>query len=86
MSFPTEAKIQQHVRKEHLDASGKASLEALRCHLCLFEAGSPMQLQIHLIEHTFAGCAALSCYICQSLFTTPVGLQVIGRYTYLSQI
>ncbi|XP_067207737.1 zinc finger protein 423 homolog isoform X2 [Linepithema humile] len=75
MSFPTEAKIQQHVRKEHLDASGKASLEALRCHLCLFEAGSPMQLQIHLIEHTFAGCAALSCYICQSLFTTPVGLQ-----------
>ncbi|KYM77035.1 hypothetical protein ALC53_12571 [Atta colombica] len=75
MSFSTEAKIQQHVRKKHLEASGKASLEALRCHLCLFEAASPMQLQIHLIEHTFVGCAALSCYICQSLFTTPIGLQ-----------
>ncbi|XP_036148170.1 zinc finger protein 423 homolog isoform X2 [Monomorium pharaonis] len=75
VSFSTEAKIQQHVRKEHLEVSGKASSEALRCHLCLFEAASPMQLQIHLIEHTFAGCAALSCYICQSLFTTPIGLQ-----------
>ncbi|XP_043258292.1 zinc finger protein 423 homolog [Colletes gigas] len=75
MSFPTEAKIQQHVRKEHLEASGRASIEALRCHLCLFEAGSPLQLQSHLIEHTFAGCAALSCYICQSLFTAPIGLQ-----------
>ncbi|CAK9817396.1 Zinc finger protein 423 [Anthophora quadrimaculata] len=75
MSFPTEAKIQQHVRKEHLEASGKASIEALRCHLCLFEASSPLQLQSHLIEHTFAGCAALSCYICQSLFTAPIGLQ-----------
>ncbi|KAL0123208.1 hypothetical protein PUN28_007660 [Cardiocondyla obscurior] len=75
VSFPTEAKIQQHVRKKHLETSGRGSLEALRCHLCLFEAASPMQLQIHLIEHTFAGCAALSCYICQSLFTTPIGLQ-----------
>ncbi|XP_020295105.1 zinc finger protein 423 homolog isoform X2 [Pseudomyrmex gracilis] len=75
MSFPSEALIQQHVRKEHLETSGKPTLEALRCHLCLFEAANPMQLQIHLIEHTFAGCAALSCYICQSLFTTPVGLQ-----------
>ncbi|KAG5322713.1 ZN423 protein, partial [Pseudoatta argentina] len=75
VSFSTEANIQQHVRKKHLETSRKASLEALRCHLCLFEAASPMQLQIHLIEHTFAGCAALSCYICQSLFTTPIGLQ-----------
>ncbi|XP_011263863.1 zinc finger protein 423 isoform X3 [Camponotus floridanus] len=75
VSFPTEAKIQQHVRKEHLETSRRASLEALRCHLCSFEATSPMQLQIHLIEHTFVGCAALSCYICQSLFTTPIGLQ-----------
>lgn len=76
MVFPTEAKIQQHVRKEHLDSTGKNYFEALRCHLCLFEAHSPLQLQAHLIEHTFAGCAALSCYICQSLFTAPVGLQV----------
>ncbi|XP_072760545.1 uncharacterized protein L isoform X2 [Anoplolepis gracilipes] len=75
VSFPTEAKIQQHVRKEHLEVSRRASLEALRCHLCSFEAASPMQLQIHLIEHTFVGCAALSCYLCQSLFTTPIGLQ-----------
>ncbi|XP_017884834.1 zinc finger protein 423 homolog isoform X2 [Ceratina calcarata] len=75
ISFPTEAKIQQHVRKEHLEGSGNAVIEALRCHLCLFEASSPLQLQSHLIEHTFAGCAALSCYICQSLFTAPIGLQ-----------
>ncbi|XP_076391197.1 zinc finger protein Lobe isoform X4 [Megachile rotundata] len=75
MSFSTEAKIQQHVRKDHLESSGKTSVDALRCHLCLFEASSPLQLQSHLIEHTFAGCAALSCYICQSLFTAPIGLQ-----------
>ncbi|XP_016916698.1 zinc finger protein 423 homolog isoform X2 [Apis cerana] len=75
MSFATEAKIQQHIKKEHLEVSGKTSMEALRCHLCLFEANSPLQLQSHLIEHTFAGCAALSCYICQSLFTAPIGLQ-----------
>nr|XP_033335977.1 zinc finger protein 423 homolog [Megalopta genalis]XP_033335978.1 zinc finger protein 423 homolog [Megalopta genalis] len=75
MSFPSEAKIQQHVRKEHLEATGKTSIDALRCHLCLYEASSPLQLQSHLIEHTFAGCAALSCYICQSLFTAPIGLQ-----------
>ncbi|XP_043598343.1 zinc finger protein 423 homolog isoform X2 [Bombus pyrosoma] len=75
MSLPTEAKIQQHVKKEQLEMSGKTSIEALRCHLCLFEASSPLQLQSHLIEHTFAGCAALSCYICQSLFTAPIGLQ-----------
>ncbi|KAK9302288.1 hypothetical protein QLX08_005713 [Tetragonisca angustula] len=75
MSFPTEAKIQQHVRKEHLETSGRTSIETLRCHLCLFEASSPLELQSHLIEHTFAGCAALSCYICQSLFTAPTGLQ-----------
>lgn len=77
MSFPSEAKIQQHVRKEHLEATGKSSIDALRCHLCLYEASSPLQLQSHLIEHTFAGCAALSCYICQSLFTAPIGLQVL---------
>ncbi|XP_051170753.1 zinc finger protein 423 homolog isoform X2 [Leptopilina boulardi] len=75
VSFPTEAKIQEHVKKEHLESSGKESLEALRCHLCLFDANSPLQLQSHLIEHTFAGCTALSCYICQSLFTAPIGLQ-----------
>lgn len=77
MSFATEAKIQQHIKKEHLEVSEKTSMEALRCHLCLFEANSPLQLQSHLIEHTFAGCAALSCYICQSLFTAPIGLQVL---------
>ncbi|KOX74332.1 hypothetical protein WN51_00235 [Melipona quadrifasciata] len=75
MSFPTEARIQQHVRKEHLETSGSTSIETLRCHLCLFEASNPLELQSHLIEHTFAGCAALSCYICQSLFTAPTGLQ-----------
>lgn len=76
MSFATEEKIQEHVKKEHLESSGKESVDALRCHLCLFDANSPLQLQSHLIEHTFAGCTALSCYICQALFTAPIGLQV----------
>ncbi|XP_032670580.1 zinc finger protein 423 isoform X2 [Odontomachus brunneus] len=75
VSFPTEAKVAQHVRKEHLETPTKASLESLRCHLCLFEATSPLQLQSHLIEHTFAGCPAFNCYICQALFTAPIGLQ-----------
>lgn len=77
MSFPAEAKIQQqHARKEHLNVTGKASLEALRCHLCLFEAASPLQLQSHLIEHTFAGYPGFNCYICQAVFTAAIGLQV----------
>lgn len=75
VSFATEEKIQEHVKKEHLESSGKESVDALRCHLCLFDANSPLQLQSHLIEHTFAGCTALSCYICQALFTAPIGLQ-----------
>nr|XP_050864703.1 zinc finger protein 423 homolog isoform X1 [Vespula vulgaris]XP_050864704.1 zinc finger protein 423 homolog isoform X1 [Vespula vulgaris] len=75
MSFPSEAMIQQHVTKEHLEASGKGAVDTLRCHLCIFEANSPLQLQSHLIEHTFAGCAALNCYICQALFTVPIALQ-----------
>ncbi|XP_043279598.1 zinc finger protein 423 homolog isoform X1 [Venturia canescens] len=75
MSFLTEEKIRQHVRQVHLGSPGRASIDALRCHLCVFEASSPLQLQGHLIEHTFAGCAGLTCYICQSLFTTPHALQ-----------
>ncbi|EZA61472.1 hypothetical protein X777_07805 [Ooceraea biroi] len=75
ISFPTEAEIQQHVRTEHLEASGKGSLNALQCHLCVFKAPSPLQLQSHLIEHTFAGCTALSCYICRAFFTTSSSLQ-----------
>ncbi|XP_066593289.1 zinc finger protein 423 homolog [Prorops nasuta] len=74
LSFPSESKIRQHVREAHL-VPGKGMIGSLRCHLCLFEAESPLQLQSHLIEHTFAGCTALSCYICQSLFTAPIGLQ-----------
>lgn len=75
ISFPSEKEIQEHVKKEHLE-SGNNTSQVLRCHLCLFEAHSPLQLQAHLIEHTFAGCTALSCYICQTLFTAPMGLQV----------
>lgn len=76
ISFSSEAKIQQHVKKEHLSSFEKGPVDVLRCHLCMFDASSPLQLQGHLIEHTFAGCAALSCYICQALFTTTVALQV----------
>lgn len=83
MSFASESEIQKHVRKEHLESPGK-SCESLRCHLCLTEASSPLQLQAHLIEHTFAGCSALSCYICQALFTAPAGLQVTSHFFLLS--
>lgn len=86
MSFPSETMIQQHVTKEHLEATGKGAVDTLRCHLCIFEANSPLQLQSHLIEHTFAGCAALNCYICQALFTLPIALQVLLYWLFISNV
>lgn len=45
------------------------------CRLCLRMLATPIQLQTHLIEHTFAGCPTYTCYLCSSVFTTAQGLQ-----------
>ena len=50
-------------------------LNGHECRLCRLVLPSPLQLQAHLIEHTFAGCATFTCYLCSSVFTTAQGLQ-----------
>ncbi|XP_054279074.1 zinc finger protein 423 homolog [Macrosteles quadrilineatus] len=71
VSFETEKEIQQHVAT-HLMSEGGSGLE---CRLCMRVLGSPLQLQTHLIEHTFAGCPTFTCYICSAVFTAAHGLQ-----------
>ncbi|XP_014243462.1 zinc finger protein 423 homolog isoform X2 [Cimex lectularius] len=46
-----------------------------KCNLCMLVFPGSIQLQLHLIEHTFMGCSNYTCYICSSVFTTAVGLQ-----------
>lgn len=45
------------------------------CRLCRRTLGSPTRLQAHLIEHTFAGIGAFTCYLCSAMFTSAAGLQ-----------
>ncbi|XP_037968822.2 zinc finger protein 423 homolog isoform X2 [Plutella xylostella] len=45
------------------------------CRLCRRSLPSPARLQAHLIEHTFAGCGAFTCYLCSAVFTHAAGLQ-----------
>ncbi|CAK1602060.1 unnamed protein product [Parnassius mnemosyne] len=45
------------------------------CRLCRRSLGSPTRLQAHLIEHTFAGIGAFTCYLCSAVFTSAAGLQ-----------
>ncbi|XP_041975177.1 zinc finger protein 423 homolog [Aricia agestis] len=45
------------------------------CRLCRRALGSPTRLQAHLIEHTFAGIGAFTCYLCSAMFTSAAGLQ-----------
>ncbi|XP_068626726.1 zinc finger protein 423 homolog [Battus philenor] len=45
------------------------------CRLCRRTLGSPTRLQAHLIEHTFAGIGAFTCYLCSAVFTSAAGLQ-----------
>ncbi|CAH0394786.1 unnamed protein product [Bemisia tabaci] len=71
ISLETEQEMQLHVAS-HMLSDGLSGLE---CRLCLRVLGSPLQLQTHLIEHTFAGCPAFTCYICSSVFTAAAGLQ-----------
>ncbi|XP_046661800.1 zinc finger protein 423 isoform X2 [Homalodisca vitripennis] len=71
VSFESEKEIQLHVAT-HLMSEGNSGLE---CRLCMRVLGSPLQLQTHLIEHTFAGCPTFTCYICSAVFTAAHGLQ-----------
>lgn len=71
-SFESERDIRLHV-SAHLLAEGSAANE---CRLCRRQLSTPLQLQLHLIEHTFAGCASFTCYICSAVFTASRGLQV----------
>jgi len=71
--FATEAEIQAHVAT-HLRTEGSEH----PCHLCPLgaEFDTPLKLQTHLIEHTFAGCPAFTCYLCGAAFTAAANLQV----------
>lgn len=44
------------------------------CHLCRRLLTTPLKLQTHLIEHTFAGCGSFTCYLCSAVFTAAQGL------------
>jgi Zinc finger, C2H2 type len=69
LSFGTEAEVRAHVEAAHAPDSG------LRCRLCQESFDTPLRLQLHLIEHTFAGCPTFACYLCGAVFTAPGGLQ-----------
>lgn len=45
------------------------------CYLCRRLFSKPLELQAHLIEHTFAGCGSYTCYLCSAVFTAAHGLQ-----------
>lgn len=67
-TFESEQEVRVHVQA-HVSGGG------LECRLCRRSLGSPMQLQAHLIEHTFAGCGGFTCYLCSAVFTAAAGLQ-----------
>ena len=46
----------------------------LCCNLCDSYFMTDLELQCHLIEHTFQGCSAFNCYICGMAFTAAVNL------------
>lgn len=69
ISFGTEQEVRSHVESAHsIDDSQK-------CHLCQETYDTPLKLQCHLIEHTFAGCPTFACYLCGAVFTASTGLQ-----------
>lgn len=69
--FASEAEIQSHVLSSHLLSEGCLH----PCRLCGRQFDTPLKLQAHLIEHTFAGCPAFACYLCGCLFTAAASLQ-----------
>lgn len=46
------------------------------CNLCQKSFTTPIELEEHLIEHSFRGCEerGYNCYICSAIFTLPAGL------------
>ncbi|VVC33280.1 Zinc finger C2H2-type,Zinc finger, RING/FYVE/PHD-type [Cinara cedri] len=50
-------------------------VDGIECGLCPCVLPTANSLQTHLIEHTFAGCKAFTCYLCSAIFTAPTGLQ-----------
>lgn len=68
-AFESEEEVRVHVQG-HLAGGG-----SLECRLCRRSLASPLQLQAHLIEHTFAGCGGFTCYLCSAVFTAAAALQ-----------
>jgi hypothetical protein len=56
-------------------ATLNGSVDGIECGLCPCVLPTANSLQTHLIEHTFAGCKAFTCYLCSAIFTAPTGLQ-----------
>ncbi|XP_025425447.1 zinc finger protein 423 isoform X2 [Sipha flava] len=56
-------------------ATLNGSVDGIECGLCPCVLPTANGLQTHLIEHTFAGCKAYTCYLCSAIFTAPTGLQ-----------
>ncbi|XP_050055632.1 zinc finger protein 423 isoform X1 [Aphis gossypii] len=56
-------------------ATLNGSVDGIECGLCPCVLPTTNSLQTHLIEHTFAGCKAFTCYLCSAIFTAPTGLQ-----------
>lgn len=51
------------------------NLKNFECHLCKGSFSSSIDLEIHLIEHTFVGYSSYTCYICSAVFTASQGLR-----------
>lgn len=61
------------------DAAAKLIAESLPehyCNLCQKSLNTAIELEEHLIEHSFRGCEerGYNCYICSAIFTLPSGL------------
>lgn len=59
--------------------TSKLNLESLpehHCNLCKKPFSTAIELEEHLIEHSFRGCEerGYNCYICSAIFTLPCGL------------
>ncbi|CAG0878681.1 unnamed protein product [Darwinula stevensoni] len=73
-SLASKAELELHARF-HLRQLSRETRPEHVCGLCggvAFE--TEQRLQLHLIEHAFEGCAAFTCPMCGSMFTTSAGL------------
>lgn len=76
LSFHSELEVQNHLNSNHIPRDNNQH----ECHLCRNKLSSTYKLQIHLIEHTFAGFGSYTCYLCSSVFTSSHGL-----YAHMSE-